>query len=301
MMPAALAIARRIEPSASVRPAPWLRSSARKATSAYWPVTIRQPQTVSMSRLRLRPTCGNGFSGCGGGGVPRSRSSGTAVSAVTHAAAARAHRQLDRCAIQGRVAAATRPATGMPVCRMPRAVPRRFFGKASRTRRPPAGVELAPVAPASTSRGTKTGKGATAATSTIPAVASPPTNSVRCSPSRSADTPAAYAPMILPSANEATIRPARKAERSRSCLMYPVSVRTPWSIRDTPNCIPTARPRIVHGERSAWRLSAIVPSRRTESPRMHPRPAVCEGEPVPRGSHPLGGFRRPFRRLRRAA
>ena len=60
----------------------------------------------------------------------------------------------------------------MPVCRMPRAVPRRFFGKASRTRRPPAGVELAPVAPASTSRGTKSGKGATAATA----------RSLRCEP-----------------------------------------------------------------------------------------------------------------------
>ena len=211
-----------------------------------------------MSRLRLRPTCCCRPGSRGGGGVARRLSSGSAISAATHAAAASAQRQLATWAIQGSVAAATRPPTGMPVWRMPSAVPCRFRGNASRTRRPPAGVALAPAAPASTINGTNTGSGMTEATSTIAAVASPPTRSVRCSPSRSAATPAAYAPAIRPTANDATTRPAAKAERPRSSLMKPVSVSTPWSTTETPNCTPTARPRIVQGERSA-RVNCIVP------------------------------------------
>ena len=217
MMPATLATATRIEPSASVRPAPWLRSSARKATSAYCPVTIRQPQAVSMSRLRLRPTCGSRLRRAGAGEAfgaqAEQRERGQRRHARGDGEAPAPARQRARSRAGWRPRRGRRPGCPSAGCRA------RSRGDSAGTRAGRGGRRPAWSSrrrrPRARAAARRPAAAPAAATSTITAVASPPTSSVRCSPSRSAATPAAYAPTIRPSANEATIRPVderREAE-----------------------------------------------------------------------------------------
>ena len=170
-----------------MRPAPWLRSSARNATSAYWPVTIRQPQTVSMQQVAVAPDVRQRLLRLRRGrrsAQEEQRDRGQRRHARGDREAPPPARRGARSRAGWRLRSGRRPGCPSAGCRG-RCRGGSSGRRAGRGGRRPAWSWL-PWRPRARAAARRRGKGATAATSTIPAVASPPTNSVRCSPSRSA-------------------------------------------------------------------------------------------------------------------
>ena len=116
-------------------------------------------------------------------------------------------------AIAGNVSAATKPPTGIAVCRTPSASPRSFGPNHCMTARPLAAFTLAPAAPARASSVPRTAAlGANAAPATHPAQPARPAAMTSLSPNRSAASPQGRSVSVPPTQAAASRTPTPESE-----------------------------------------------------------------------------------------